>query len=108
VGIMCFFLCDLVVAQVLTVRLQLGKFAMESDKFLHDLHLAYIYKVSQDTSAFEYLVTEHLRMSGVYWGLTAVATLGATTEELRNDENLRVGDQPLGDWVMSCQDECGG
>lgn len=81
---------------------------MENYTFLHDLHLQYIHKVSQDTNVFEYLVTEHLRMSGVYWGLTSVAVLGATTEELRNDESLRVGEQPLGEWVMSCQHEgCG-
>src|SRR3546814_1457094 len=66
---------------------------MENNAFLHDLHLNYIHKVSQETTAFEYLVTEHLRMSGVYWGLTAVATLGATAAELRNDEKLRVGEQ---------------
>lgn len=76
--------------------------------FLHALHEEYIRRVSQDSGAFEYLVTEHLRMSGVYWGLTAAALLGATAEELRSDQRLRVGDCQLGDWVMACQDQDGG
>ena len=81
---------------------------MSETAFLHELHVQYIQRVSQDTDAFEYLVTEHLRMSGVYWGVTAMAVLGATAEELRDNASLRVAGLPLGDWVMSCQDSCGG
>ncbi len=34
-------------------------------------HRAYIKRVSEDTESFEFAVSEHLRMSGVYWGACA-------------------------------------
>jgi prenyltransferase beta subunit len=45
-------------------------------RFLEDAHVTYISKVSSDTSSFEFAVTQHLRMSGVYWGITAMTLLG--------------------------------
>ena len=41
---------------------------------------------------------EHLRMSGAYWGLTALDIMG------------RLGDMnpdEIVPWVVKCQDECG-
>lgn len=81
---------------------------MSEATFLHEAHVRYIERVSQDTNAFEYLITEHLRMSGVYWGVTAMAVLGAPTHELRASQALRIGGVPLADWVVSCQHEGGG
>lgn len=76
--------------------------------FLAELHEAFIRRASQDTAAFEYLVTEHLRMSAVYWGLTAMALLGATEEQLKSDPALKINGMALGDWVMACQHQDGG
>jgi hypothetical protein len=54
-------------------------------------------------------------MSGVYWGLTALAILGSGLEDNDNDiisensTNVTTTDRNLIDWVMSCQDsESGG
>jgi geranylgeranyl transferase type-2 subunit beta len=59
----------------------------ENLNFLEEAHVAYIRKVSSDTSSFEFAVTQHLRMSGVYWGLTAMALLGRDLSvEMNGDE----------------------
>ena len=47
----------------------------------------------------EYYITEYLRMSGVYWGLTALDLLN----------NLdRMDRQEVLEFVKSCQHPCGG
>jgi geranylgeranyl transferase type-2 subunit beta len=51
-----------------------------SREFLGDKHVKYVKDVSCDTSSFEFCVTEHLRMSGVYWGLATLATMGTTPQ----------------------------
>lgn len=48
----------------------------------------------QQTDTFEYYVTEHFRLSGVYWGLTGMAALG------------KLGDMDeagILSWVTTCQ-----
>lgn len=50
----------------------------------------------QDQDSLSYLFTEHLRMNGVYWGLTALAFMGRM-DALPRDEMIR--------WVMSCWHE---
>lgn len=48
----------------------------------------------QQTDTFEYYVTEHFRLSGVYWGLTGMAALG------------KLGDMDeagIVSWVTTCQ-----
>merc|ERR1711971_991047 len=40
--------------------------------------------------------SEHLRMGGVYWGISALALLGRLESESRRDEIV--------DWIFSCQD----
>ena len=52
----------------------------------------------QQTDTFEYYATEHFRLSGVYWGLTAMALLGRLDEM---DEAAIVA------WVCSCQARSG-
>lgn len=70
--------------------------------FYTDKHVTYIQKVSADTESFESLVTQHLRMSGVYWGLTAMALLG---RDLKAEPSYA----GMVDWIMACQDkESGG
>lgn len=69
----------------------------EKKKFYKDKHLAYIRKISADTTSFEYLYTQHLRMSGVYWGLCATALLGV---DLKTEPSYNGMIQ----WILSCQD----
>ena len=48
----------------------------------------------QQTDTFEYFVTEHFRLSGVYWGLSGMAALG----------RLEVMDrESIVSWVQTCQ-----
>lgn len=70
-------------------------------QFCLDKHVAYIRKVSSDVESFEYLVTQHLRMSGVYWGLTAMALLG-------KDLKAEASYAGMVDWIMACQDKDSG
>ena len=48
----------------------------------------------QQTDTFEFYVTEHFRLGGVYWGLTAMALLGRL-----HDMDLAA----IVAWVLSCQ-----
>jgi geranylgeranyl transferase type-2 subunit beta len=66
-------------------------------KFLRHKHIDYIRKISADTESFEYLVSQHLRMSGVYWGLTAMYLLGVNLSEEPNSQEII-------DWIMTCYD----
>ena len=54
----------------------------------------------QKRNELAYHLTEHLRMNGIYWGLTALALMGHQ-DALNRQEMI--------DWVMSCwDDEAGG
>ncbi len=78
------------------------KVSDETIVFATEKHIEYIRKVSSDKESFEYLVTQHLRMSGVYWGLTASSLLGL---DIKNESSF----DGMIDWVMQCQDhESGG
>ena len=62
-------------------------------------HTSYIKRVSEDSLAYEYAVSEHLRMSGVFWAATAldlVDQLGT----LDRDQIIQ--------FCLDCQHECGG
>ncbi len=69
--------------------------------FLLEKHAAYIKKVSTDKESFEYAVTQHFRMSGIYWGMTAMAILGKDLNSEMNADEITSG-------VMECQHSCGG
>lgn len=69
--------------------------------FLLEKHVAYIKAISNDKSSFEFTVSQHFRMSGVYWGLTALALLGKNLSE-------EVDAEEISSWVMECQHENGG
>ena len=60
--------------------------------FYNDLHQKYIHELGEKTESYEYQVTEHLRMSGIYWGFTAMSLLGA--KETMNPPDIV-------DWVLS-------
>lgn len=53
----------------------------------------------QNTSSFEYFASEHFRLSGVYWGLTALYLM-KSLDTL--DEN------EVKEWVLKCQHANGG
>jgi geranylgeranyl transferase type-2 subunit beta len=55
--------------------------------------------VSQRKDELEHWLTEHLRLNGVYWGLTALHLL-EHPEALPHDQTI--------DFVLSCQHESGG
>jgi geranylgeranyl transferase type-2 subunit beta len=64
-------------------------------------HIQYIKKISKETDSFEYAVSQHLRMSGVYWGLCAISLLGVDLVEEMNATEIV-------DWVLRCQQPDGG
>lgn len=41
------------------------------------LHRKYVCELDRQRDSFEHVVTEHLRMSGIYWGLAAMEVLGS-------------------------------
>ncbi|KXS12875.1 terpenoid cyclases/Protein prenyltransferase [Gonapodya prolifera JEL478] len=62
-------------------------------------HVTYIKELDNKKDTLEYWVTEHLRLSGVYWGLTALAIMG------RKDELDR---EQVIEFVVGCQHRSGG
>lgn len=52
--------------------------------------------VFQRRDELAYYLTEHLRMNGIYWGLTALCLMGHQ-DALNRQEMI--------DWVMSCWDD---
>ena len=73
----------------------------EVPPFVLDKHVAYIKAISNDKESFEFTVSQHFRMSGVYWGLTALCLLGKNIADELDAEEIT-------SWVMSCQHEDGG
>ena len=63
------------------------------------LHRAFIKRSSEDSESYAFAISEHLRMSGVYWGLSALYLVDALGDM---DRDMIV------DFVMSCQHEGGG
>ena len=70
-----------------------------STAFVPAKHAAYIKRVSEDSAAYEYAVSEHLRLSGVYWAATGLELIG----------KLGVLDrEAVLKFVLDCQCENGG
>lgn len=69
--------------------------------FLIDKHIAYIHALSKTKESFEHWVTEHLRMSGMYWGLCTLDMMNAL-DQLGERKKEIVG------WVGKCQHPNGG
>lgn len=69
-------------------------------KILFQKHTDFINEYGQDENNFEYGMTDYLRISGMYWGLTAL--------ELMNAEPVQGKDKIL-EYIKACQDpESGG
>ena len=54
-------------------------------KFAPSAHVSYIVRVSQDADSYEYAVSEHLRMSGVYWACTGLDLIEQTRRSAYKD-----------------------
>ncbi|KAL0049986.1 hypothetical protein WJX82_002124 [Trebouxia sp. C0006] len=68
-------------------------------QLLVEKHAAYIKKVADAKDTLEAHVTEHFRLSGVYWGLTALYLMG----------KLDIVDgAAIVEWVLKCQHSSGG
>lgn len=64
-----------------------------------ETHVKYIQSLDTKRDELDYWLTEHLRLNGVYWGLTALHLLGRP-DALPRGETI--------DFVLSCQHESGG
>lgn len=62
-------------------------------------HVKYIQSLDTKRDEYEYWLTEHLRLNGLYWGLNALHLMGHP-EALPRKETI--------DFVLSCQHENGG
>ena len=57
--------------------------------FYGELHRKYVRELGTKTDSYEYQVTEHLRLSGVYWGFTAMSLLRAQDEKMPLLESMQ-------------------
>lgn len=64
-----------------------------------DAHVKYIQSLDTRKDELDYWLTEHLRLNGLYWGLTALHLLRHPDALPRQD---------VVDFVLSCQHENGG
>ncbi|KAE8552642.1 hypothetical protein EYB25_004021 [Talaromyces marneffei] len=76
-----------------------GGGAGTQEELCMDKHVAYIQSLNKRSDELEYAYTEHLRMNGVYWGLTPLHLMNRA-EALPRDETI--------EFVLSCQHESGG
>jgi len=82
--------------------------------FYEDLHVSYITSLASKLDAptsFEGALTEHLRMSGVYWSVTALSLLlpPEQVDERMGLTSPKDGRPAIVDWVFDCFDtESGG
>ncbi|KZC07223.1 Geranylgeranyl transferase type-2 subunit beta, partial [Dufourea novaeangliae] len=66
---------------------------------LLDKHANFLLSYGKDKDEYMYCIMEHLRMSGMYWGLTALDIMGKL-EQTNRDEIL--------EFIAQCQTESGG
>ena len=67
--------------------------------FVPSAHRAYIKRVSEDSAAYEYAISEHLRMSGIYWAATALDLV---------DQRDALDGKAIIEFVFECQHPNGG
>lgn len=71
----------------------------ERHQLATEKHVRYIQSLDTKKDEYDYWLTEHLRLNGLYWGLNALHLLGHP-EALPRDETIN--------FVLSCQHENGG
>ncbi|KAL5085478.1 hypothetical protein Trisim1_010474 [Trichoderma cf. simile WF8] len=71
----------------------------EGLKLATDAHVKYVLSLDTKTDELDYWMTEHLRLNGAYWGLSALHFL-SRPEALPRKDTI--------DFVLSCQHENGG
>uniref|UniRef100_A0A8C5C0T4 Geranylgeranyl transferase type II subunit beta n=1 Tax=Gadus morhua TaxID=8049 RepID=A0A8C5C0T4_GADMO len=64
-----------------------------------DKHADYIAAYGSKKDDYEYTVSEYLRMSGIYWGLTVMDLMSQLP---------RMNCEEITEFIKSCQHECGG
>ncbi|XP_010603436.1 geranylgeranyl transferase type-2 subunit beta isoform X2 [Fukomys damarensis] len=69
------------------------------DTLLLEKHADYIASYGSKKDDYEYCMSEYLRMSGIYWGLTVMDLMGQL-DRMNREEILT--------FIKSCQHECGG
>lgn len=69
---------------------------MSTPPFFREKHIAYVKSLDTKTQNYEYWLTEHLRLNGVYWGLTALCCL-KSKDTFDKDEVIK--------FVLDCWDE---
>ena len=75
--------------------------------FYESLHVSYIEQlVDKMDISMEGAVTEHLRMSGVYWSLTALHILRepSKVDEIMGFDSSKNRRQPIFEWLLECYD----
>ena len=65
-------------------------------KLLREKHIKYIESLDRQTDHYEYWLSEHLRLNGVYWGLTALCIMNSK-ETFNKDDVVK--------FVMDCWDD---
>ena len=85
--------------QALSTTMVENKTPSEKRGLATDAHVRYIQSLDTKRDELDYWLTEHLRLNGVYWGLTALHLLGRP-DALPRQETI--------DFVLSCQHEDGG
>ncbi|KAF4123888.1 geranylgeranyl transferase type-2 subunit beta [Geosmithia morbida] len=73
--------------------------ATQQLELVADAHVRYVQGLDTRRDQLEYWLTEHLRLNGVYWGLTALHLL-RRPDALPREETI--------DFVLSCQHDNGG
>ncbi|XP_056096909.1 geranylgeranyl transferase type-2 subunit beta isoform X3 [Rhinichthys klamathensis goyatoka] len=66
---------------------------------LLEKHADYIAVYGSKKDDYEYTLSEYLRMSGIYWGLTVMDLMGQLS---------RMNREEIIDFIKSCQHDCGG
>lgn len=73
--------------------------ALKSRAFDVELHVKYLVGLKNQKEDFESCMIEHMRLSGMYWGVGAMALLGREAE---------MGPDEIVAWVLECQHPDGG
>ena len=69
-------------------------------KVLHKgAHARYVVSFQKDKKGYEYVASEYLRLSGIYWGTTALMLLTTTKEEEENKEKDNNNNNPTTQFV---------